>query len=143
MYVFLSELEQTLHTQIRAVLEKQHGHSDKEWWMRGVPKKVREKCATARENDPEAYKQSAHLYSYTTLIQLKDILESPDNEKLFRKHLPASVANDLKGFFGDLTRLNGIRNQVMHPVRDEPPTETEFVFVREMHSKLCRNAFRS
>jgi len=137
LYVFLAELERTLHQKIKSILIQHYGAAETEWWTR-FREEDRQQCASARQNDAQF---SAHEYSYTTLIHLKKIL---DKEKLvFCRHLPQAVVmnkNDIKVFLGDLNRLNRIRNQVMHPVREEPPTEAEFVFVKEMHSKLCRDA---
>ncbi len=137
MYVFLAEMERTLHQKIKSRLIKEYGPLDTGWWKKGVPVGVRAKCAEAREYDGEFL---AHSYSYTTIIDLKKILEI--EWKIFHSHLPQSVVKNRKAFFGDLNRLNGIRNQVMHPVREQPPTEEDFGFVREMHKKLIASHWR-
>jgi hypothetical protein len=137
MYVLLTELERTLHQKIKSILIQHYGAAESEWWIR-FREEDRQQCALARQNDAQF---RAHEYAYTTLTHLKRIL---DKEKaVFCRHLPQSVVvkhNNISTFLSDLHRLNGIRNQVMHPVREVPPNEAEFVFVREMHSKLCRDA---
>jgi hypothetical protein len=131
MYVLLSELELTLHRKIQSILQKKFGAADAEWWGQGIPLKVRTACNSKREEDAQYL---VHAYSYTSLIDLRTILE--ENKKLFGERLPAALAN-LKVFSENLFRLNKIRNQVMHPVREHPPTENEFVFVKNMHRILC------
>ena len=137
MYVFLTELERTLHKEIESILKKKFGWPDTGWWKQGVPEAVRVKCAEARERDAEFV---AHPYSYTTFIHLKEILQG--KPKLFSDRLPVPIGNDMKSFFLEMDRLNRIRNQVMHPVRAEPPTEKDFEFVREMHQKLTASLWR-
>jgi hypothetical protein len=137
LYVFLTELERTLHQKIKSILIQQYGAAETEWWMR-FRVEDRQQCALARQNDAQF---RVHEYSYTTLTHLKKILEK--EKMVFCRHLPLAVVvnnNNIKAFLEDLQRLTAIRNQVTHPVREEPPTEAEFVFVKEMHSKLCRDA---
>ena len=120
MYVFLTRLERTLHQKIKTVLVKKFGPSETGWWKSGVPEAVRVKCAEARERDANFDTPS---YSFTTFINLREILK--ENNDLFAKRIPIAVGQ-MKPFLTDLLRLNGIRNQVMHPVREEPPTEDDF-----------------
>lgn len=136
MYVFLTELERTLHEQIKLILTREYGEADTGWWRQGVPVGVRRECAAARESDGDF---SAHAYCYTTIMDLKDILDM--KKALFQSRLPKSIVN-MKLLFSELTRLNGIRNQVMHPVREKPPTEEDFAFVRGMHKKLDASLWR-
>jgi hypothetical protein len=101
------------------------------------PTDVRVQRAKAREYDAQF---STDSYSYTTIKHLKRIMESDKNKPLLGAHLPKSVVknqNNINAFLNDINRLNSIRNQVMHPVREEPPTENDFLFVRELHGKLC------
>jgi len=136
MYVFVTELERTLHDQIKSILMRKYGEADTGWWKEGVHVDVRRRCAERRESDGDVV---AHAYSFTSISDLKDILEK--KKALFQPRLPKSVVN-MKLLFSELTRLNGIRNQVMHPVRKKPPTEDDFAFVREMHKKLDVSLWR-
>ena len=137
MYLFLTNLERNLHQRIKGILMIQFGRAETGWWKLGVPEAVRVKCAQAREIDGEFL---AHAYSYTTFIQLKEIIR--DKPAIFAPRLPAAIGKDMKAFYGQLDRLNGIRNQVMHPVREASPTEQDFEFVREMHERLNQAAWR-
>jgi hypothetical protein len=42
----------------------------------------------------------------------------------------------------DLTRLNHIRNRLMHPTRLHKITDEDFEFALEMHSRLRAEAWR-
>jgi hypothetical protein len=137
MYVYLADLERTLHQRIKCILIEEFGEAETGWWKLGVSAKIRSKCAEARELDGEFV---AHAYDYTTLIQLKDIMG--DNSDLFSRTLPKSVRGNVRSFLTQMTKLNGIRNQVMHPVREELPTEKDFAFVREMHKNLGPEMWR-
>lgn len=135
MYVFIAELERTLHEKVKSVLIRSYGPDETQWWKNGVNEKIRQKCAAARQLDA---KFESHEYSYTTLIDLKEILD--EKKSMFFARLPEKVVvnnNNIKTLLSDLTLLNGIRNQVMHPVREGDPTERDFLFIREMHNKLC------
>jgi hypothetical protein len=140
MYVILTQMESTLHERIESILKKRYGSADAEWWRKGVPLKVRSGCVLRKEEDDQYL---THVYCYTTLIDLKTILL--DDKLLFQSHFPASVAKDgrtFNAFLDKFNRLNKIRNQVMHPVREKPPTEDDFVFLRKMHSEITNSAWR-
>lgn len=134
MFFFLTELERMLHSKTECVLKQEFGDKESEWWKRGVPQAVRLNCSQARESDDESVD---HPYHFTTFIHLKKIMDS--NWRLFSQKLPKSITADKNVFLKDIGRLNTIRNQVMHPVRNKPPTKEDFEFVREMHKKLDAN----
>jgi hypothetical protein len=137
MYLFLTELERTLHREVRCVLMQKFGEKESGWWKVGVPDTVRINCAQAREFDDESVD---HPYHFTTFIHLKKIMYK--NWELFLRRLPQSVIGDRASFLKEIVRLNNVRNQVMHPIRAEPPTESDFEFVREMHRKLDASLWR-
>jgi hypothetical protein len=131
LYDLLSQIEMTLHKRIRQCLEKEFRTSPNAWWSKGVPLAVRKACAARKEEDDNP---SDDLYSYSTLIDLKDIIAA--NWNTFPKRLPVG-AQDKKSLMSNLGRLNSIRNKVMHPVRlDEPVGEAEYRFVSQMHNTL-------
>ena len=140
MYVFLTELERTLHQQVKKALTKEFGIEESGWWKKGVPDIVRVDCARMREFDQESVD---HPYHFTTFIHLSKIIKS--NWGLFSKRLPQAV-NEVKKaqeqFLNELARLNTLRNQVMHPVRNALPTESDFEFTQEMHQKLNVSKWR-
>ena len=133
LYEIISQIETTLHNRIRQCLEEAFRKREGDWWNKGVPLAVRKSCATRREEDENP---SDDLYSYTTLIDLKAIIEAKGNGSVFSERLPAGARKDQQ-LPSKLFRLNVIRNRVMHSVRaDEPLGEAEYRFVSQMHNIL-------
>jgi hypothetical protein len=137
LYVFITGVEKSLHGLIEDILRSEYGDNEDGWWREGIPQSVRLDCVKAREIDQDT---PAPPYCYTTFIHLKVILDK--KWALFTKYLPPDVAADKPDLMGALNRINTIRNKVMHPVRESPPTEDEFEFVREMRRKLAANRWR-
>jgi hypothetical protein len=129
MYEFLREVEVNLHAMIRNTLVANYGEDY--WWRKGVPKMSRIKCAQAFEDDDEP---AGEPFCYTNFIDLGRILEH--NWQIFRGVLPKKVYSRQGDLISRLSRLNRIRNIVMHPVRGTAPTEEDFAFVRSLWSDL-------
>jgi hypothetical protein len=129
MRTLVSGLEVALHRKIREVLVQAYGPED--WWRKGVPESVRVDCVTLRERDPEP---APEPYSYTTLIDLKRILERQWNT--FAKALPKTVSSHKNQVLSSITKVNQLRNRVMHPVSDYEPNEDEFRFLSELPDHL-------
>lgn len=111
MYEHISTIEIELHNLIRYVLIQQFGEEN--WWQDGVPLGIRKQCASLREEDDDPVPS----YHYTTFIQLGKILE--ENWPLFQDHLPKEFHANRKQFLKLLSRMNMIRNLVMHPVKKQ------------------------
>jgi DNA-binding cell septation regulator SpoVG len=131
LYEIISDIERKLHSAIKAVLVSKFGSGSDSWWRQGVPEKVRLSCVAGREI---AGDYESDPYSYTTFIHLADIIEG--NWGLFAPRLPKITGANQKVFVSELKRANGIRNKVMHPVREESPSEEEFAFVRDLQLKV-------
>lgn len=129
MYDYLRGIESTLHKAIRNVLLSEYGEPD--WWRKGVPTPIRTVCAPLYENDTDP---APHQYCYTTFIQLHTILDK--RWDLFLNAIVEPKRVSKRVLLRSLTRLNGIRNSVMHPVRGVDPSESDFLFVREFHKML-------
>jgi transcriptional regulator with XRE-family HTH domain len=123
MYWYLYTLEKFFHVYIQSVLMKAHGG---DWWRMGIPENIRAECAATRERDPEP---AAEPYCYTTLIQIKEIMDRRWN--LFSKVVAKRPASNKAEFLSGLTRLNQIRNRVMHASKGNPPDENDFRVIRE------------
>ena len=131
MYEFVREIELRLHDYIRTALIAEYGEN--EWWRKGVPLPVREDCAVMNERDGEPV---SSLYCYTTLMNLRFILDREWN--VLSKNLPGGVRADKQQFLADLSRLNRIRNIVMHPVKGVMFTADDFDFVRRLRRQLLQ-----
>lgn len=125
MYDYVSEAELAIHRLVRTVLESEFGVEDHGWWREGISKDIRARCAARREEDDDP---SEDQYAYTTLIQLSVIISK--NWNCFERAVPRKYRSNRKQLGSDLVRLNGIRNAVMHPVKERKWTEDDFEFVR-------------
>ncbi|HZV33891.1 MAG TPA: hypothetical protein VFB72_04875, partial [Verrucomicrobiae bacterium] len=144
VYEAVCEIEKTLHTKIRQILIHKYGAPESSWWINGIPCEIREECASRRERDIANFAKNT-CYHYTTLGELKTILESKKNCKLFKNHLPCSLHGkepNMDLFFRDLTTLIGIRNRVMHPIGKVRLTEEDYYFVLDMQKKLDASRWR-
>jgi len=137
MYGHLRDLEVGLHGLVRAVLEHAFCMHDDAWWREGVPERIRVKCAITKEEDPQPMSEP---YAYTTLIDLKTILDK--QWKVFEKVLPKELSSNKKLLLGWFDRLNAIRNGVMHPIKPIEITQDDFAFVREMRQALSAENWR-
>jgi hypothetical protein len=127
MYEYIREIEISLHDLIKKTLISKYGSED--WWRKGVSSKIRSRCAAAREMDPEPAKEP---YCYTNFIDLGKIMEK--QWEAFKKILPPKLSSNRKDLLSRLTRINRIRNSVMHPAKGSELDENDFSFVRELRS---------
>jgi hypothetical protein len=123
LYRSIAFLEVMLHAFVRESLRFLYGRN---WWTGGVPESVRKDCRNSQESDPE---QIEDPFLYTNFIHLKQILDR--NWGDFQKVVPSAVAHDKNGLLSRLVRLNHVRNRVMHPIKQQLPTEDDFAFVVE------------
>lgn len=129
-YELIRDLELKLHKFIRQALEKEFGEEN--WWREGVPLHVREDCALVNERDPEP---ASDLFCYTTIMHLFQVLDK--KWSTLSEFLPPKLRGDKQAFLGDLKRLNGIRNKVMHPVKGYVITEEDYDFLRRLHAQFA------
>jgi len=131
MYEFIREIELRLHNLVQQALVAEFGETD--WWRKGVPLHVREDCALTNERDSEPV---ATLYCYTTIMHLRQIFDREWN--VLSRALPGRLRSDKPEFLAGLTRLNRIRNVVMHPVKGILLIEDDFDFVRRLRWQLLQ-----
>src|SRR5262245_54056036 len=132
LYEHVSEAELAIHDLVFRTLKEAFGEAESGYWRKGVPVQIRKKCQERREEDEEPCDSP---FQYTTLIELSQIIKKHWN--LFQTELPKAYSSDGATIAKDLTRLNWIRNAVMHPVKRRRWSEGDFQFA----SKL-RNAFQ-
>lgn len=129
LYELVRNIEVRLHRFIREAFIEEYGEEN--WWRGGVPDRIRADCAATRERDPEPAKDA---YGYTTLLNLREILDKQWG--VLSMHLPKNLQADKKAFLDQLKRLNGIRNAVMHPVRNDNFSDDDFEFVRSLEKQI-------
>jgi hypothetical protein len=129
LYEDLRVIETTLHERIRSALENHHGSGEMNWWTKGVPLRIREKCSQRREGDPKRLDS----YCYTDLLDLREILKA--NWGVLKAEV-GRLGSDRKQLHEMLGRVNEIRNMVMHPARGIDPNEEDFAFIRSVNRDL-------
>lgn len=127
MYEFIRDIEINLHKLVKSALTSEYGN---DWWRKGVPEQIRIHCDTSWETD--YHEPASEPYSYTNFIDLGKILEKQWN--VFEKVLPKKLASNRRNTIQRLTKLNHIRNSVMHPVKGIKLTDKDFAFVREFRA---------
>lgn len=132
MYEYLREIEIHLHDLVKEGLIQEYGNDELKWW-RQIKEPIRKACAARREGDPEP----THKFNYTNLIDLKKIVSN--HFRIFQQLLPPDLASNKPKFRSDLSKLNYIRNSVMHPVKDREWTTKDLQFVRAFCLKLNAN----
>lgn len=98
LYVF----ENNVREFIRILLESNH---KEDWWRKGVPKQVRAKCASRREEALDEEKES-DLLLFADFYDYKMIIE--DNKNIFSSYI------DIKDWGKQLTIMEPIRNAIAH-----------------------------
>ena len=73
MYDDIRQVECTLHQLIQTVLMVKIGERESEWWVQGIPLKIRQECASRKEE--EARTTQRHAYCFVNTIHLADILD--------------------------------------------------------------------
>ncbi len=135
MYVYLADIELTLHDLIKRALTYHFG-KDK-WWRGGIPTQIRTECASAQQQDADPVDD---LFGYTTLINLSEILKK--NWGLFVPLLPKTFVQNRSSFLGDLHRLNTLRNGIMHPIKRIVISKDDFAFVRKVREQIDESNWR-
>lgn len=118
LYELVRKYEIDMHSLVRDVLVEHFGEEERAWWYRGVPLRVRQGCVERAE---ELGRFDLDPWSCTYLMDLGVVIGQ--QWTLFAKSFKASNKNDVVAQVRD---VNDVRNRVMHPVRDAPPTDLDF-----------------
>jgi hypothetical protein len=129
LYEYLSETELALHDMVATKLKQAYGESENGYWRRGVPLTIRTKCQDRRESDDEPCESA---FQYTDLLDLYEIIAK--NWDLFQNDLPAEYSKNRNTLKRDFSKLNWIRNSVMHPVKRRRWSEDDFQFAARLHA---------
>lgn len=136
LYRYLSDIELSLFEHVQNILMEAYGVGEDNWWAEGVPVSVRTKCATRREEDPDRLEP----WRYQDLLDLSKTIEK--NWKFFKHTLPKYMRANRSRLLRGLSRLNRIRNAVMHPVKKRSWSRDDFAFVRKFRDQLTKQGFR-
>lgn len=130
IYVYVSDIELTLHRIVRDTLITTFGNDESGWWRQGVPASVRRACVQSREDDPDPVPDP---FCYTTFIHLSDIIDA--RWALFNQVFRGQGKKQLMDW---LRQLNHLRNAVMHPVKRKAWRPAELRALKALH-ELIRN----
>jgi len=134
MYELISEIELLLHRAIKNILIKIYGPAVTDWWEKGIPLNIRQRCHKRREEDDEP---TTDPFCYITFINLKDIFDK--QWIIFAELLPKDLSKDKKGFLRKLVKVNRIRNLVMHPSKGYDFKPKDFDFIYEFHAAINKD----
>ncbi len=134
LYALICAIEILLHRLIKQTLKTAY---EDRWWRKGIPESARKQCQIRREEDEAPIDDQ---YSYTTFIELKSTIES--NWRLFSVALPKAFAADKPDTLQKLQRVNGIRNKVMHPVKEMNKYEDDYRFARKILADFAQSHWR-
>jgi len=112
-YRYINKIEISLYNLIRLTLQAEFGEAEQEWWLNGVPQKIRVDCAQKREEDP----LREELYSYINLIDFSTVIDKKwrlfeSNFQLIKGHIESK-----KKFLASIAKTNEVRKRVMHTIR--------------------------
>jgi hypothetical protein len=122
LYALICGLEIMLHKLLKCVLQSAYGD---DWWRKGIPSDVRKGCQNRREDDEDPVPDP---YQYTNFIDIKAIIDK--QWAIFSAALPNDLAANRPEMLSKLQRVNGIRNRVMHPVKEIGGYEEDYKFLR-------------
>lgn len=128
LYELVRRFELGLHGLIKDVLVKKFGLGERAWWYEGVPVSIRKSCAESAE---DLGRFDVDPWSCTYMLDLQAVMKAQWLlfEPLYRVGGKNEVLSEIKD-------VNGVRNRVMHPVRDAPPTNDDFDVLENAYARL-------
>ncbi len=124
LYQDIATLEIKFNRFIRDVLVKHFGKGEDGWWRKGLKADLRADLVSTREMDEDPAEDA---FCYLNFIHIKVILES--NWSVFSGYFSKEIIKDKKKLLGPLTKINSIRNQVMHPIKNARHTYADFELI--------------
>lgn len=121
----MPDLQLKIQTFTLRLLRNEFGPSEDQWWMLGVPEKVRKEVAGRREASP---KRGA-LEQYFELIDYKTIADS--KWTIFQPFFAWGEGRSKDAHLSWFQPLNDIRNRIAHPERGFVSDE-ELVFIQSL-----------
>ncbi|WP_446830663.1 DGQHR domain-containing protein [Candidatus Foliamicus sp.] len=125
------DIERRLIKYVIGTLEQHYGEN---WWTKGVPLKIRQRCSAAWEARNREGKVEQNLF----LIEYMEICQERENWDLFRDviSLDASDKSNKKAMTKWMRELNDIRNFVFHPSRGGVLSNDQVAWINRVHCKV-------
>lgn len=133
MYTILCRVEVFLHEVIKMMLQHEYRDGEEQWWVKGVPLDVRQRCVKLREENGRDLPE----YGYTNLVDLKVILDK--QWKVFSRVFGDKNKSQI---VSNLDRMHQIRNDVMHPVKGYMPDLKDYRFMQGFLASLTTSVNR-
>lgn len=135
LYEAVRKYEIDLHNLVRDVLVDHYGLESRAWWYEGVPLAVRKGCVERAE---ELMRFDLDPWSCTYMLDLQSVLK--EQWVLFDHLYKVAHRNTI---LGQVKKINAVRNRVMHPIRDSPPTNGDFDELKDAYDllRLARKRF--
>lgn len=128
------EIEQRLFNYVIGTLQKQYGTNNEEWWVQGIPTRIRQDCSTRwearnREGDVE---QELYLINYIDICHnnwelFKDVISLGQGDTSNKKKMTRWIKD-----------LNDVRNRTAHPAHGVLNTK-QVARVNELHSRVTEH----
>ena len=132
------KIEEIIFEDIIHRLQEKYGKSEKEFWMKGIPSKVRQECDRKfNENKfPQERWNEMSFSDYSDIITMNS--DNWDQFKDFYNFLSIQKRSEALSWLG---RLNRLRNSIFHPPRAAaaPLSRTEVQFIERLHGLVSRH----
>jgi len=128
LYELVRRFELGLHALIKDVLVRKFGLDERAWWYLGVPVAIRKSCA---ESAQDLGRHDVDPWSCTYMLDLQAVIKAQWSlfEPLYKVGQKTEILSEIKN-------VNDVRNRVMHPVRDAPPTNEDFDVLEAAYMRL-------
>jgi DNA sulfur modification protein DndB len=125
----IDEINRILFRDVVDTLKAKFGAGEKEWWMKGVPPKVRMDCDKQFNESSAEHERWQYLY----LISYVEIVLYSDNWELFKEYYD---------FYGKAKKADRVRwivkvnraRQITHHAEKGPLSRDQVEFVRRVHT---------
>lgn len=125
------QIERRLFDYVIGTLQAEYGTSNKDWWIQGIPVKIRQDCTKRWEarNREGSEEQELYLINYIEICHsnwelFKDVISLGQGDKSNKKKMTGWIKD-----------LNQIRNRTAHPAHGVLTTE-QVAHVNELYSKV-------
>ena len=125
-YACFWEIETKLHRFAAHVLAAKHGEN---WW-KAFPLQLQHDCVDRAQQDSHRLP----LGSYIDFLDLRDVIKHDNNKQYFQEafgSLESEYRDPQSEFHSKLSRVNQIRNNIMHPLKQLMPSDEDIATLEQ------------
>jgi hypothetical protein len=130
----ITEINGILFRDVVDTLKRQFGDGEKEWWMKGVPPKVRIECDKQFNESFADHERWQFLY----LINYVEIVTYGENWDLFKDYYNFYIGGKKTERLRWIVRLNKAR-QITHHAEKGPLPRDQIEYVRRVHALVKKH----